>query len=132
MLEEKALAGIDEFKARKQAQWKKVADKLPGLQLAQSGERGSQFMLICSTDHFYEGVILGQLPHVVMENYGPPVRPRRRAVPDERKPIERRSIDLTDAQIDQILSLWRSGTSALSLPFVAAVFDMNGLMQTQR
>ena len=120
-----ALASLSAFKARKAAQWNRIAGSIPGLQLVISGEQATQFMLVCSQESFYEGVIIGQLPHVVMERAGHSHRP----VPEARKPLERRDIDLSDEHIDQISAHWRDQRSALSLAFVAAVFGANGRPQ---
>jgi hypothetical protein len=110
------------------AQWERISPAMPGLQLITSGEQGTQFMLVCSLHDgsFYEGVIIGQLPHVVMEETGPPHRRRTQPAPDDRKPLERRSIDLDDEQLDQILALWRERKTALSLAFVEAVWGSDG------
>ena len=37
---------------------------------------------------------------------------------NDEKPLDRRGIDLTDKQIDQMLACWADGQSALKLPFV--------------
>lgn len=131
MLIEKDADNISAFKARKTAQWERVAGSMPGLQFVSSGERGTQFMIVRSTDDFYEGVVIGQLPHVVMETYGPPANPRRRAMPNDKKPLDKRDIDLTDDQIDKVLACWRNEQSALGLPFVQAVYDLSGLPRTK-
>lgn len=130
MLIEKDTSKIAEFKARKVAQWERVAGVMPGLQFVASGERGTQFMIVRSTDSFYEGVVIGQLPHVVMETFGSPANPRRRAMPDAKKPLGKRAVDLTDDEIDQVLARWRVGQSAWNLPFVLAVFGLDGLPRT--
>ena len=131
MLIEKDEDAVAAFKARKIAQWQRVAGSMPGLQLVVSGERGTQFMIVRSTDDFYEGVVVGQLPHVVMETYGPPSSPRRRAMPNEKKPLDRRDVDLTDEQIDKVIARWRDGQSAVGLPFVQAIYDISGLARTK-
>lgn len=131
MLIEKDADNIAAFKARKTAQWERVAGTMPGLQFVSSGERGTQFMIVRSTDDFYEGVVIGQLPHVVMETYGPPSSPRRRAMPNDKKPLDRRDVDLTDEQIDKVLARWRDGQSAVGLPFVQAIYDISGLAKTR-
>lgn len=131
MLIEKDAEKIAEFKDRKSRQLARIAGTSPGLQIVVSGERGTQFMVVCSTDTFYEGVVIGQLPHVVMETYGPPANPRRRAMPNDKKPLDKREIDLTDDQIDKVLACWRNEQSALGLPFVQAVYDLSGLPRTK-
>ena len=135
MLTPEAIAQVPAFKARKQAQWARIEPKvvdgvllgLP-LQLVTSGEHGTQFVVNFSfhDGSFYEGVIIGQLPHVVMEETGPAHRPGRRSGPNDRKPLESRAIDLDDDQIDQILAHWRERKTALSLAFVDAVWGADG------
>lgn len=119
---------IPDWKARKLAQWERVKDQLSGLQLAQSGESGTEFMLTRSTHDgsFYEGLVFGQLPQVLLEAYGSPQRPRYRDVPEAKKPIDKRPIDLTDDQIDQVLALWDKQQSAFSLDFVVSVWGPGG------
>ena len=102
---------IEAFKARKLAQWERVKGALPGLQMIQSGEKGSQFVISNGT----EMVIYGQLPHVVLEQTGSRKNPVMKAVPNERKPLERRGIDLDDAAIDQIIAAWAAGRTAASI-----------------
>lgn len=102
---------LDAFKERKQAQWARVMGVIPGLQMIQSGEKGTQFVISNGT----EMVIYGQLPHVVLEQTGSRKNPVMKAVPNERKPLERRSIDFDDAAIDQIISVWAAGDTAASI-----------------
>lgn len=131
MLVEKDAAKVEAFREHKRAQWDRIAGSMPGLQFVASGERGTQFMIVCSTPDFYEGVVIGQLAHLVMETYGSPAQPRRRAIPNAKKPLDRRGIDLTDEQVDAVLDRWRLGRSAIDLPFVAAIYDLSGLARTK-
>lgn len=130
MLIEKDPDKIEAFKADKRAQWERIAGTMPGLQFVVSGERGTQFMIVCSTPEFYEGVVIGQLPQVMMETIGTPASFRRRAMPNDKKPLDKRSVDLTDEQIDKVLARWKAKTSALDLPFVQAVYGISGLPKT--
>lgn len=127
MLTDASLGKVEEFVARKVEQWERVSKKWPSLGMVRSGERGTQFMLIWSTNEIYEGVIFGQLAHKAPRAQG-----RRRAaadMPNEKKPVERRGIDLTDAQIDQVVKCWQNNKSALSLDFVPGVWGQDGRMR---
>lgn len=119
---------IPAFKARKLAQWERVKDTLAGLQLAQAGEGGCEFMLTCSPHdgQFYESVVFGALPQIVLEPYGSPARPKYRDAPEAKKPIDKRGVDLSDDQIDTILALWGKGQSSFALDFVASVWGPGG------
>ena len=44
----------------------------------------------------------------------------------EEAPAERRSVDLVDSQISQVLERWAKNQSALGLEFVPCVFDRDG------
>jgi hypothetical protein len=116
--ETKAL--VPAWKARKKAQWERVAGSIHGLQLATSGEAGTHYMLTCSfhDDSFYESIVFGQLPEVVLEAYGSPLNPMYRDMDELKKPLDKRLIDLADDQIDQVLARWKEGQSAHDLPFL--------------
>jgi hypothetical protein len=126
MLTDDARAGLAAFRAATDAQWKRIAATMTGLQLISAGESGSQVMLVISRADFYEGVVIAQLPHVVIERVGSRRNPTRREAPNERKPFDKRQIMLTDAEIDAILARWRDGRSAIGLPGVPQVQDANG------
>jgi hypothetical protein len=128
MLSPAVQAEVPAFKAKKQAQWERVKDSLHGLQLAVSGEVGTHFVLTCSPhdDSFYESIVFGQLPSVVLEMYGSPLNPMYRDIEEAKKPFEAGRIDLTDDQVDAVITAWRAGQSALSLPFIAAVYGIDG------
>ena len=125
MLSPETEASIPDWVDRKDAQWERISGIMPGLQLVRSRGR-TQYMLACSTDGFYEGLLIGQLPeeHYVMT--GSSLNPRRRAAEIHEKPHDRREIDLTDDQIDQILQRWAQGATALNLPFVDRVWNREG------
>jgi hypothetical protein len=118
-----AAEGSVEFQERKAAQWEKFAG--PGLQLVRSANN-SQWMLVCSTDGFYEGVVIGQLERKQTETK---MRARKKVsveISNAKKAIENRGIDLTDEQIEKVLDCWMSGKSAKSLKFVACVWGRDG------
>lgn len=119
---------IPDWKAKKDVQWEAVKDSLHGLQLAVSGDRGTQYMLICSPHDgsFYEGIVFGQLPQVVLEEYGSRLNRRFRDQPDDKKPYDKRTIDLSDEQIAQVVEAWRNGQSALTLPFITSIVNASG------
>ncbi|HEY1244367.1 MAG TPA: hypothetical protein VGF29_05995 [Hyphomicrobiaceae bacterium] len=135
---------LPEWKDRKDAQWARISAAMAGLQLVTTREGGNQYMLVCHREadeargvpEFYEGVLIGQLPLTVMER----IRVRtgvardnrvvmgRRPMPDHKKPLHKRGVDLSDEEIDQVLERWRVRRSALGLPFVTAVWGRDGRM----
>lgn len=119
---------IPDWKAKKDAQWAAIKDTMPGLQLMTAGDRGTHYTLVCSAHdgRFYESTVIGQLPHVVLEEYGSRLNRRYRDMADDKKPLDKRSIDLTDEQIAQVIETWRRGATALSLPFIDAVGNAQG------
>lgn len=121
-------AKIPEHVVRKLAQWEKIKDKIPCLQMARSGEAGTEFTLICSAHDgsFYESIMFGALPQIVLEAVGPTRAPRYRPVPENKKPIDKRAVDLSDDEIDQVLALWEKKQSAFSLDFVGSVWGPDG------
>lgn len=128
MLSPETAATVPVWKAMKDAQWAAIRDAMPGLQLMVSGERGTQYTLVCSPhdESFYEAVIFGQLPQVLLESYGSKHNPRTRDMADEKKPYLYRRIDLGPDHLAQIIACWRDGKSALTLPFVEAVSGADG------
>lgn len=127
MLEPDALTEVATFVARKQGQWARIANAVAtGVQLVQSGEKGTQFMMTVHDGDFYEGIVYGQLPHIVRKQVGPKHSPTYVNVPNAQKPYEAQRIDLTDAQLDAIVQRWATGTSAIDLPFVTRVWTSSG------
>lgn len=133
MFSDDVLAIIPEWKAKKQAQWEVVKDALPGLQIAVSGNRGTQFMLTVSTHDgsFYESVVFGQLPQIVLEEYGSKFNRRLRDMAEDKKPIDAKAIDLSDHELALVIDRWRKRMSARDLPFVRYVVGPNGQRQTK-
>ena len=121
-------AFIPQWRAYKDAQWERFQGTIPGLQLIKSGEGQHQYELVCSRDAteeaqaFYEGVVIGQLPQVLMERAGPRTRiggkTARRPAPEHKKPVRLRAIDLSDEEIGAILACWELGKTALDMPCV--------------
>ncbi len=130
MLEEIDSNIIAGFIARKQAQFDAIAGAMPGLQLIRSGERGSQIMLVISTESMYEGVVIGQLPHVVVERATAGKSIGRRFAPDHKKPLDRRAIDLNDAEVAAIIAAWSVGKSAITVPTVTHIYDRAGKLRS--
>lgn len=120
-LENADSAKISVFKTDKHRQAAKVIAPA-GAQIIQSGEQGTQFTMAMEIDGVHEGVIFGQWPHLVMKTGGSPRNPVRRPALDAEKPVERRSIDMTDDQIRGVLAAWAAGQSAIGLPGVVAVY----------
>lgn len=116
-----------EWRALKTAQFERASAAEPGLQLINYGANRAIFMLVKSTPDFYEGVIIGQIPHrdrLTTEQIGRRVHYRKMRT--EEAPAERRSVDLVDSQISQVLERWAKNQSALGLEFVPCVFDRDG------
>ena len=130
------------FWAKKQAQWQRIkpsvvndengTPKVVGmaLQLA-TYSRGTAFMLTLSTDDFYESIVFGQLPYVVRDTgtLGSALRHGAQIQSGHAlgiRPLDKRVVDLSDDEIDQVLSLWANGQSALSLPFIPSVHRGDG------
>ena len=130
MLEEIDRGAIEAFVARKLAQCHAVANRTPGLQIIASCERRSQIMLVISTEDRYEGVVVGQLPHVVIERETAGRSVGRRLAPDHKKPFDKRRIDLSDADVEAIIAAWIAGRSALTVPAVTHVYDGSGKIRT--
>lgn len=124
-------AAIPAWKEAKDAQWATVQAAMPGLQLMVSGQKGTQYTIVCSPHDgsFYEAVVIGQLPQIVLEQYGSRLNPRMRDMADAKKPYDKKPIDLTDNQVAQIIATWKEGRSALTLPFVEAVSGADGKLR---
>ena len=143
MLADETKAEIPAWNERKLAQWQEFAPKvsksddgativegIEGLQLARFGEGKSIFMLTCSTPHFYESIVFGQLAQI----HRVPKNPKRAATKasdwrdasEDEKPRHKKRIDLSDGEIDQVLGLWTKEQSALGLDFVASVWRKDG------
>lgn len=129
MLEPATIPTLPDWKARKDTQWNRISGTMSGLQLIRSRQSRTQYMLVCSTDAFYEGVVIGQLPEQVIKVYGSALNPRQRWATEDEKPPEKRGIDLSDGEIDQVLARWAKGATAATLPFVGAVWDRSGKMK---
>jgi hypothetical protein len=66
------------------------------------------------------------LPHVVLESVGSRKNPVVRDMANEKRPFEARSIDLSDDDIDAVISCWREDRPALSLDCVSQACDSAG------
>lgn len=111
-----------DFIAQKVSQWEKISTAQPGLQIVRNGRGKSTFMLVKSTDTFYEGVLIGQLPTEKRAADQVGRRTHYRAAREDEKDIKHRAIDLDDDQINQVLERWGRGKSASGLSFVPRVF----------
>lgn len=117
-LEATDAAEIDAFCRRKLAQWESVKSRIDGLQMVQSGEQRTQFVL---TGPNGERVIFGQMPHVVVKTAGIGRNAQRIRVANDQKPVEKRAIDLADGDLAAVIAVWSTGGSAASLSFVVTV-----------
>lgn len=125
-------AAIPHYTNKWLAQYERIKEELPGLQLVRSGEAKTQFMLIYSPhdESFYEGVVFGQLPQVhrvPKSKHKPPQGEQdwRLARPEELPPWKR-MIDFKNEELDTILALWVNNKTALVLPFVTSVIRRDG------
>lgn len=78
-----------EFK--KQAQWERVADQLPGLQMIHTKDT---FVLAVAGEDFRDSVVYGQPARVAIDG------------PNDRK-LNLPTVDLTDEQLDIVIDRWR-------------------------
>lgn len=119
---------VPAWKEMKDRQWAAFKNAMPGLQLMVSGPKATQYTLVCSAhdETFYEAIVFGQLPQVVLESHGSRLNPRIRDMAEDKKPYDKKSIDLYDDQIEQVINAWKNGRSALTLPFVEAVRGADG------
>ena len=133
MFSDDTKAKIPAHRTKKLAQWERVKDTVPGLQMAQAGEAGTEFTLTCSAHDgsFYESIVFGALPQIVLRATGPRKFPVYKDVPEAEKPLDKRGVDLSDDQIDAILALWEKKQSAFSLDFVASVWGPDGKRHTK-
>jgi hypothetical protein len=117
---------IPTWNDRKLAQFERAAGLMGNLQLIRHGQGQSSFMLVHSSDDFYEGIVIGQLPQEQFHLTGPATKRERVQVAEKKKHPKRRSIDLSDEQIDLVLERWAEGDTALDLPFVDRVWCKDG------
>lgn len=120
---------IAAWKLAKATQFERALEAHPGLTLVRYGKAGLIYMLVKSTDTFYEGVVFGQPPMrvPVVERAGR--RAHTRDALEHEKPVEKRAVDLSDSEIDQILALWAQEKTARDLPFVSGVYGRDGKRQ---
>jgi hypothetical protein len=129
MLIEEDAATIAAFKAAKREQGTRALHELGGGSLICAGQSGTQIMLRFERDGFAEGVVIGQMAQVHLVASGSRVNPILRDAPNDKKPIEKRAVDLTDAQVDAVIGRWLDGRSAADLPFITHVYDASGKLQ---
>lgn len=128
MFSPEVAARLPAHRAKKHLQWEAVKEALPGLQLAVSGEQGHQFMLTYSPHDgsFYESVVIGQLPQIVLKATGASTNIRYIDTPEAEKPLHAQGIDLSDDQIEFVLKRWGEGRSAFDLSFIESVWGADG------
>jgi hypothetical protein len=129
--------------AKKLAQWERfrpvvetgqggvpIVRGLDGLQLSRHGEDKTLFTLTYAAEGFYESVTMGQLPqrHRVPKSRHRETRSEAdwRDATEEETPLFKRRIDLSDAQIEEVLACWTHGKTALDLPFIGSVWRRDG------
>lgn len=125
-----AVINLAEWITVKRAQWDRVAGHHPGLQLIRYGHKGTVFMITKSMPGFYEGVVFGQIPDTMKIEIRKGPRRYTRPAREDEKPVERRAVDLDDAELQGVLDAWAIGKSALTLPFVPYIYDRDGKLRT--
>lgn len=126
-----AVLNLSEWITVKKAQWDRVAGHQPGLQLIRYGSNGTVFMITKSMPEFYEGVVFGQIPDTMKIEIRKGPRRYTRPAREDEKPVERRAVDLSDAELQGVVDAWANGKSALTLPFVPYIYDRNGKLRTR-
>lgn len=129
-------AAMTAWKMRKHEQCNRVADRFRetmqhgiGPQFSTYGPQGSTYAITWSTGAVtLQTALIGQLGRQVRKRVGytPNRTPIYADAREEEKPYQHRYIDLTDEQVDLLVSVWESGGSALELPFVPFVWDADG------
>lgn len=127
-----AIINLAEWITVKRAQWDRVAGHHPGLQLICYGHKGTVFMIVKSMPWFYEGVVFGQLPDTMKAEMRKGPRRYTRPAREEEKPVDRRAVDLADAELQGVVDAWAKGKSALTLPFVPYIYDRDGKLRTRK
>ncbi len=127
-----AVLNLSEWITVKKAQWDRVAGHQPGLQLIRYGSNGTVFMITKSMPEFYEGVVFGQIPDAMKSEIRKGPRRYTRPAREDEKPVERRAVDLSDAELQGVVDAWAKGKSALTLPFVPYIYDRNGKLRTRK
>lgn len=120
-LEAETSETVASFVQRKRKQWETLAAP-HGVQMVRSGEGGTQIAIGLNLGDVHESVVIGQWPMVVMKNVGSPRNPVRRLALEHEKPIERRRIDMTDEEINGVVSRWSAGQSAAGMPGVVLIY----------
>lgn len=123
MLEPEVIEIIPEWVERYKAEWARIKGTQDGLQLVRSGEEGTMFSIGVSRPDFYEQIVIARLPELMRTMTTPGTTRRLR---DKEKPWEKRRVELTSDQVDTVLMTWSKNKSALTLPFVAAVWQRDG------
>lgn len=146
MFDDATRAEIISWNERKLAQWARIAPKTveqpdgsfvvegDPLHLVRAGEAQTEFTIGWSVDGgFHESVIIGQLPQVhriatgrMRKGKGGNLEAEFRNATELEKPLAKRRIDLTDAQIDAVLTQWCKNQSALDLRFIDSVYGRDG------
>lgn len=127
-----AVLNLSEWITVKKAQWDRVAGHHPGLQLICYGHKGAVFMITKSMPEFYEGVVFGQIPDTMKIEIRKGPRRYTRPAREDEKPVERRAVDLSDAELQGVVDAWAKGKSALTLPFVPYIYDRDGKLRTRK
>lgn len=131
MLEPDSKAQVPQWRQRKKAQWHRIRNKVPGLQMVEYGEDRSTFMLTYSVEGTYESIIFGRLPVIYLERTGVRGQDIRNAM-EAKKPEDKQSIDLNDQQLDMVVKKWSTGRSALELPYAKSVWKREGRARRER
>lgn len=112
---------VSSFLERKRLQWETLAAPY-GVQMIQSGERGTQVCIAFNVGNVHESVVIGQWPHTHVHHGGSARNPARRPALDHEKPIEKRRIDMTDDEVKAVIVGWLLGKSVVGMPGALMVY----------
>jgi hypothetical protein len=116
-------AEIEAFKQQKWLQGKGAMAALAGVQFVATN---SQFTITKSTDAFYESICIGQVPReeIFRDRKNNTTYP----LPEGRKQLRNRAIDLTDEDVLAIMGRWSRDESAVDLHAVVIAWGRDGAM----
>lgn len=115
-IEKMTIPEIIAWRDRKDAQWKGVRNAMPGLSLSVTGPRNTEFILrVQSAANKEEAIVFGRLPRGRDQHNPPkgfPGHTSNRPVGDFLRTIEvDPGIDLSDADIDALITRWKADLS---------------------
>jgi hypothetical protein len=86
---------------RKMAQWDRVRETCPGLQLSRTGRDKGTYIIRCSVEGFEDAIVFGRM------------LPASAAV------------DMTNDALNAVIQLWRTRRTAVDVKYMPAKYDPN-------